>query len=268
MMLGTALLAAVFVVKIGGDSRHYRYLAFPFCLATCSLAGIAEAALVTWGRARRRALAIAVAALIAAVSFAAVPRQLYLHPLNLPGAQIVDRIGDAAHHRGHPRLPTLRPWHSGRAIERLPAYRKARAPAEVSGVETSFLCWDLYAHFDRRAIHNMGLTEPILARTEMPSDRPAHKLGLMPLADDLAAIHRWWPGPPAPGMHRAAVEAGVAPAWIAANLDAIERIERRIYNDHDPIANLALALSRPERIRIPVAREPGGREVQRGPASP
>ena len=135
--------------------------------------------------------------------------------------------------------------------------RFLNASAEV---ETGFICWELYQRFDRRALHNMGLTEPILARTEMPSDRPAHKLGLMPLAEDLAAVRRWWGDAPRPGMYRAAVEAGVAPAWIRSNLASIEGIERKIYNDHDPIENLALAFTFPEKIEDQPQRaiaEPG-----------
>ena len=70
------------------------------------------------------------------------------------------------------------------------------------------------------------------------------------LGHDLADVYDWWGREPAPGMHRAAVEAGVAAPWIAANLESIELIERKIYNRHRFGENLALALRFPEPIRV------------------
>ena len=36
-MLALALPVLAYVVKIGGDPRHYRYLAFPVCLTLCAV---------------------------------------------------------------------------------------------------------------------------------------------------------------------------------------------------------------------------------------
>ena len=49
-------------------------------------------------------------------------------------------------------------------------------------------------------------------------------------------------------MYRAAVEEGRAPEWIANNLEAIELIERKVYNRHDLFENLQLALQVPPKI--------------------
>ena len=51
------------------------------------------------------------------------------------------------------------------------------------------------------------------------------------------------------GMHRAAAESGDAAPWIAANLEALEVIERKIYNTHDFGENLGLAFTFPPRIQ-------------------
>ena len=45
------------------------------------------------------------------------------------------------------------------------------------------------------------------------------------------------------GMYRRAVEAGSAPAWVGENLETIEVIERKIYNNHNFGENLVLALT-------------------------
>ena len=59
-MLGIAVVIALYLIRVGGDPRHYRYLAFSFCLATAALARLVEHALRTFvpafgGRALDRA---------------------------------------------------------------------------------------------------------------------------------------------------------------------------------------------------------------------
>lgn len=81
----------------------------------------------------------------------------------------------------------------------------------------------------------------------MEYSRPAHKSALHPLALDLAAVIESGIRP-GRGMHRKAVERGIAPEWIAANLETIEAIERKVYNRHDPAENLRLALTPTGRI--------------------
>lgn len=49
-------------------------------------------------------------------------------------------------------------------------------------------------------------------------------------------------------MYRAAVESGRAPAWVVDHLETIELIERKVYNRHDLLENLALAFQFPDKI--------------------
>jgi hypothetical protein len=182
------------------------------------------------------------------------PRQLDRHPIWLrSGQHFVDAIADAHHHRFHPRLPRLSPWGSGDELELLPLYEAqgaTRLPAGGREPLVRVLCWWHYLAFDHYAVHDVGLANAILARTHMPPARPGHKRGLRRLAYDLADVYTWWGRDPRPGMHRAAVEAGVAAPWIADNLASIELIERKIYNRHRFGENLALALRFPEPIRV------------------
>ena len=156
---------------------------------------------------------------------------------------------DAAEHRRMGLLtPPFRSW--GGEVEPMEAYRRrARRDVPYPAVFSQSGCVHLYRAWDRYALHTLGLTDAILARTEMPVDRPAHKLGLIPLAHDLEAILRRVRANPSRGLYRAAVEDGEAPGWIAANLDTIETIERKIYNRHDWGENLRLALTFPGKIR-------------------
>ncbi len=247
-MLGIALAVALYVAKVGGDARHFRYLAFSYALATCAAAGLAEAAL----KGRSRGLAAAVGAALALLT-------LWLHPQQLDGPRLwrtpetrmVWGIADAEQHRQHVQLPDLDPWSSGSAIDRRSEYRAVRG---VEGHSAGYICWAHYAQPGRRALHRLGLTDPFLARVTLPADRPGHKWGLIGLARDMERIERWWGRPPAPGMYRAAVEAGRAPAWVAENLAVIERIERRVYNDGRWLENLRLALEPAGRIRPPPSR--------------
>ncbi len=253
VQLGLAALVVAYVVKIGGDARHFRYLAFPFVLLCCAGSGVLETAVLRVAPRRGAALAAVVAVAVAALAFSRGPRQLDVHPFRLPpGARLVDKIADAAHHRIHADLPRLSPWESGDAIEMLPRYEELRdrdGEIPIGGVVAHFICWKLYERPDRWATHSLGLTDMILARTVMPADRPSHKNGLKPLARDLALVQHWrGSDPPSPGLHRRAVEAGVAAPWIAANLETIEALERKMYNRHDLLENLKLAFTFPGRI--------------------
>ena len=139
LLLVVALVVGAYVVRIGGDGRHYRYLAFPFCLITCASAGLLEHGLavfaprvvaprvvggrVVGGRVGRAAvLAVSIAA---GVVFAWLhPRQLSAHPL---GSEVVESklgddgvIHDAEYHRAKEDIG-FSPWSSGRETERIPA---------------------------------------------------------------------------------------------------------------------------------------------------
>ena len=132
------------------------------------------------------------------------------------------------------------------------------------------ICFKSYTAFDAWAVPSYGLTDAVLARTQVPPERPGHKTELLWLAPDLVEVLRWWGKAPEPGMYRAAVEAGVAPDWIARNLKAFELLERKLYNRHDPVENLLLALQtgvqiEPGVVARPIPKTPGNQPP--GPAS-
>jgi len=262
VMAGVALAVTAWAVKIGGDPRHYRFLAFPVLLLFCAGSGLAEQALALVPPRRRRAAQAACALVFGGAMLAAYPEQLREHPIFLrDDARMVEKIKDAAEHR---RMPQLTPpfFSLGLGIEQVDAYERhvrahgGRAEA-YTGLFSQSGCVYLYEAWDRYALHVLGLTDAILARADVPSDRPAHKLGLIPLSEDMADVLRGVRAQPDRGVYRAAVERGEAAPWIAANLDSIETVERKIYNRHDWRENLALAFTFPEPIRVD--GEPGGR---------
>jgi hypothetical protein len=256
MMLAVVAILIVYVVRIGGDARHFRYLIFPFLLLACATSGIAEAALTRWiSKPRVPLAALAVAIAVTLGTFVRYPHQLSAHPLKTPVAfDLAHGIVDAMHHRRHERLPTLDPWRLDSALTDV-ATAVANAPGGTSdyrGARSDLICWFFYEDVLRtRALHSLGLTEPFLAHLDpVPTagDRPAHRWGLIGHGRDLARLRQRWGREPARGMLRADVASGAAPAWIAEHLESLEVIERRAYNQHAFVENLRLALMRPPRI--------------------
>ena len=243
-----ALAIVAYVVKIGGDPRHFRYLAFPFCLLTCACAGLIECAMGPrlhsgWTRNLLALLVLGGSAML-------YPRQLAHHPIwLLQGDTTLDKINDAHRHRtndgGPGRMPPFSPpWNAWRMPDNLLMYDRYATimiPADFPGKASSG-CAIIYRDPFSRYVHSFGLTDPILAFVTMPSDRPAHKRGLIPMADQLAALHQEYQGTPKPGMYRELISTGKAPRWVAEGLDSIEIIERRMYNQHKFWPNLRLAL--------------------------
>jgi len=250
-MVAAALPIVAYVVKIGGDPRHYRYLAFALPLLVCASGGVVEAWLARGGRAPVWTPHL-IGGLVLASGLVLTPRQVEGWPWRgEPGHRIVDRISDATLHRHHPTL-AQDPWGRGRAIEqkdRYAAFLRQHPGGAHTGLEVGFWCVTLYGKFEARVIHSLGLTDPILARTRMDAERTAHKEGLRPLAVDLARLHARVGERAGPGMYRAAVAAGLAAPWIRDNVDTIEVIARKTYNRHDPVENLRLAFSFPPRIQ-------------------
>ena len=126
------LLAAsvtAYVVKIGGDPRHYRYLAYPFVLSVCALAGVPELLLAGMQRHARWAAASA-SAILLLVSASLHPAQLSAHPLlGEPEHTSVHQISDPALHRGNRYLaPSARETGTDFDQKRRYAELRRRAP--------------------------------------------------------------------------------------------------------------------------------------------
>jgi hypothetical protein len=122
-------------------------------------------------------------------------------------------------------------------MERWAHAKKSIPRTDVIGLS---LCLDAYKEYDSYVINNFGLTDPFLARTQMPSTRPAHKYGLFPLAEDIVRVRKMYGF--RQGAFRQCVEAGEAPQWIKKNLRTLETIERKAYNTRNFWENLLLAI--------------------------
>jgi hypothetical protein len=277
MMLLLAALVAAYVVKIGGDPRHYRYLAFPFCLAILATVGLVEHLQLRWSR-RVPGWAFGIAAVVSLLIVGSrYPRQLDRHPLLGPAPQqpltledrsgpeeipfhlTVGMINDAAVHRHHPELEHD-PWAGAAAADLKDAYRRAgMEPVDrpYDDIVIHHWCFTMYAEPDSRMINKFGLTDAFLGRTRMIAVRPAHKYGLKPFADDIERVLRAVDNRPHRGMFRRVVEGGDGKAWMRDNLDSIETIERKVYNRHDLGENLRLALAFPKPIEPPVKARGG-----------
>jgi hypothetical protein len=248
-MLVIAAAVAAYVTRVGGSHVHYWYLAFPVSLAVCASAGLAES---VWGGAERgfaRALGPLAMAAVAVGVFSRVPPQLSAHPFfgAAPHAS-VGFIDDADWHRRHPSLaPGLLAAATPEALRRVG--REIAASGYPTTREGTW-CRKQYANARDRWVHGFGLTDALLARTEADWLKPGHKTPLIPLAKDIARIERE-AVTIGPGMYRRAVARGTAPRWVAANLESIEAIERKIYNRHRFFENLGIALRRIPRIEIP-----------------
>lgn len=246
VMLAVATSVAAYVVSIGGDPRHYRFLAFPLCLVVCSFAGLIERLIQPLLRRGRRAVVPVGVALLLVFSLA-YPPQLDAHPVTLKeNHQRVRKISDASYHR-HMRRLQHRRWSRKANRERMRAYAADQSTFRYEGVGKGFWCVRIYQRFDWRMIHSLGLTDAFLARTEMESKRTAHKWGLTRLAGDIVAVYRST-GQPGRGTFRWAVERNQAPEWIGVNLDTIEIIEKKVFNRHSFWENLSLALTFPDKI--------------------
>lgn len=260
VMLIAATSVAAYVVKIGGDPRHFRYLAFPFTLAICAGGGI-----VTRFAAPLRAASQRIAVPIGIVALflcgLAYPPQLDQHPVTYRERhQMVNGINDAALHRHNRRLQHEN-WSSRINIRILQDYRRHHEPLRYDGIGSGIRCVGMYEKFDRRMLHAFGLTDAFLARTDMEAERPAHKWGLVDMAREMIFFYRQ-SGGVSPGTFRRAVENGSAPDWVGDNLTTLEAIERRVYNEHDFLENLQLAFSNPGKV-IPPDREPMDERLRR-----
>ena len=110
MILLLAAPVLLYVIKIGGDGRHFRYLAFPYCLLACAFGGIPERAW-SYFRLRSPALLLPVAGvLVGLLTLSLYPRQLDRHPLRGGvGHKTVDGFNDAEIHRSR-IVPRFGDW--------------------------------------------------------------------------------------------------------------------------------------------------------------
>jgi hypothetical protein len=242
------LAVATYVVRIGGAALHYWYLAFPFTLLVCASAGLAERFTRGLG-ASHGALAL-VALLIAFLTFWIHPAQLSGHPVwRSERHRQIGVIGDASYHRLHPRLQP-ETWRGVVRTEDMRAFAPRLASRGYDEVVTGTWCRAHWAHYRARVVHGFGLTDPVLARVETPEIKPGHKPALRALAEDIARVRR-------EGLTLGeAIRRGDAPEWMQRNRDAIETIERKMYNHHRLGENLALALSFPGPLRLPQPKAP------------
>ncbi len=246
-------LVTVAVVRTGGDFVHYRYLAFPVCALLASFGGVAESVLPSASRAAsaRGTLVVALASVAMLAQYPAL--QLPAHPLLLGRNHLStfdaltafshDEIEDAMRHRS---IDSLAP-------ERWDARPAPVVPARYAEAFQTAWCATAYDHMDAYAVHGLGLTSAVLARLNVPSGRQAgHKWKLRRYAADVLAV---WTGrrrargeqrvplrfDPGRGGFRAAARRGRAPSWIGKQLDALEIIEAKSFNDHDPWRNVQVA---------------------------
>lgn len=248
IMLISVCLILFYVIKIGGDPRHFRLLAFPFCLAIIASAGIIEGALQSVSKQMLYAFNIAGIILMVLFLFN-FPRQLQSPPLfrslNFSHSTFMN-INDAATHRFNeknltPPLGSLNPQslsYSGAVT---------RYHQQTQDIIADSWCQTAYLKPKSFVIQSLGLTEPILARTLMKSDRPAHKLGLKPLAQQILKIRNLYGF--RQGAFVDAIDDGVAPNWMIRNIQSIEMIEAKVYNHHIFGDNLRMALTHIESIK-------------------
>jgi hypothetical protein len=105
----------------------------------------------------------------------------------------------------------------------------------------------MFNDFTSRYVHAYGLTEPFLARVNVPEQRPGHKEALLPLANGLVTLRQLFPDTRA-GVSERAMAAGIAPPWMQKNRAQVGMIEKRLYNEHRFIENLGNALQRIPRL--------------------
>lgn len=242
-LLLMAFPVAFYVIKIGGDARHYRYLAFPLILLACSWAGLPEHALAMWSHPDRFRIAPWLAALVAIGLYTCYPPQLSGHPLvrHTVHVETDTKIADAFGHRWNYRLSQAF-WGETARPENLMALREERPDWYYDKVHEEGWCVEAYVKNTHRIIHLLGLTDPYLARVPMFTDRPGHKYGLMPLALDLVRL-QYHAAIVGPGFFERVANTPGCPKWVLDNLDTLNIIEARTYNEHNLFDNLHLALT-------------------------
>lgn len=249
MMLCAAVPVILYVIKIGGDPRHFRYLIFPYCLVILSTGGLVEN-IFRQSLQKYRFVPISAALIFALTIGLCYPRQLQQHPFFRHEFGYYHRgfffIYDAAIHRLDSTGRTPKFYSSGTFLSYRSAEQRYRKNLDKKEILVEAACYDNYLDAGIPIIFSLGLTEPFLARTIMVSGRPAHKYGLIPLAEDIARVRSKYGF--GVGVFEKAVNNGEKAPWIQENLSQIARIEQKAYNKHNFVDNLVLALSKTKKI--------------------
>jgi hypothetical protein len=252
------LLYSAYVVRIGGDFVHYRYLAFPVCALVLSFGGTLDFAISKWSSYPRLVGALLG---VAGMTFWSLsyPSQLDRHPLTIaPAPDALHRYGvgwieDAARHRSRLDLQPST-WKT------FPASVRSRAgEVPYTKILSHGWCRLAYERLDTYFLHSLGLTEPVLARVSLPwaEPHPGHRWDVSILAIDLERLRSRSPMAEASpngimSQRLSAVDDVEWPSsvaeWLRRSRPELARIERKIYNQHDFIENLKLALQGPIHI--------------------
>ena len=136
-----------------------------------------------------------------------------------------------------PRIPRA-------ALGYAAAEQRYREPAYSLSVTSHNDCKIAYFEAARPMVHSLGLTDALLAHTNMISDRPAHKFGLRPYGAWLTAVREEH------GFNPDAIDKAVANGALVPwkNPASVIFIEKRTYNEQDLLANFPLAFQRIERL--------------------
>ena len=132
-------------------------------------------------------------------------------------------------------------------------YRRARGTDAPPVVRTHWWCHECWRWFTVRWVHDHGLTDAFLARTDAEPWRPGHfGEDQHARAVELARLRQRF-GWSEPGAFRRAVEAGAAPACVAQNLDALELVERKVQGRGGFLERVRLALTPVPTIEVGAA---------------
>jgi hypothetical protein len=260
VMLSMAAIMTLYTIRVGGDTWHFRQLLFPYTLVLCSFSGAAEMGLRLIEPVRRRYACVVVSLLIGLVSLDSYPNQLATHPLwikwewhwrgSSDDTSYITRDDPFPHHfvKGVecPPFGSCRDLFHETATARDPLLeqpsRSATPEAPYIDVISEGWCATAWASMDCYIVQRYGLTNPILARSDIPSDLPGHKRGLFPLSVDIRDIISRNGAVWTAGMFERAMSERQAKEWISGNIDAITLLERKALNRHKFGENLLLAL--------------------------
>ena len=270
MLLMAGILTAS-TARFGGDTWHFRQMAFPVIMALCAASGIAEAVVAKINPQQRRIVSMLFCLVLGLVTLESYPRQLTTHPLlikyewrNVPDLGDLGKLSASMQYSKTnpfphifvdniecPSIAFCRAFYD-RVVKQAKAEFPAAAKPNVSYRKAmrSGLCLAAWENMDCYMVQSFGLTNPVLGRADLPSDIPGHKYGVDALAQDVCELtvrnNMTW----RPGMYDHAGAEGNTPGWIRENIDSIRVLERKALNRHNLLENVRLAFSFPSPIHI------------------